>query len=70
MPAGPPREARYANVFHVGINETELVIDFAQAYEGEAAVVHTRIVTSPSHGRELTAILLDALGSIEAPRED
>lgn len=70
MTAGPPREARYANLFYVGVNEAELVIDFAQAYEGEPSVVHTRIVTSPSHGRELAAMLFDALGSIEAVAEE
>lgn len=59
----PPREARYANHFEIGVNESELVIDFAQAYEGEPPVFHTRIVTSPSHARDLVSLLFDALES-------
>ena len=57
----PRREARYANHFEIGVNESELVIDFAQAYEDEPPVFHTRIVTSPSHARDLVSLLLDAL---------
>ena len=67
MSVGTPREARYANHFEVGVNEAEVVIDFAQVYEGEPPVFHTRIVTSPLHARELAALLFDALSAFDDP---
>ena len=59
--AGGPREARYANHFEIGFNESEFVIDFAQVYDDEPALFHTRIVTSPSHARDLASLIRDAL---------
>jgi hypothetical protein len=55
-------EARYANVFRVGHNEYELVLDFGQAHgEGERETFHTRIVTAPAYGRVLLEVLEHAV---------
>ena len=51
------REGRYANVFKVGFNAYEFVIDFGQQYDDAEARTHTRIVTSPAMAENLRDVL-------------
>jgi hypothetical protein len=53
---------RYANVFRVGFNAFEVVIEFGEQFsDSEEARVHTRIVTNPMFARGLIDSLNDAL---------
>ena len=57
-----PIDGRYANVFQVGHNAFEFVIDFGQQYgHGERARFHTRIITNPAHIKALIDTLGDSL---------
>jgi uncharacterized protein DUF3467 len=56
------RGGRYANVFQVGHNAFEFVIDFGQQYgQDEEARFHTRIITNPAHVQPLIDTLSDSL---------
>ena len=62
----PDLEGRYANYFKVGYNAFEFLLDFGQYYsEGEAAQLHTRIVTSPTYAKSLLEFLRDCIGQYE-----
>jgi hypothetical protein len=64
MKTGPP-EARYANYFEIGHTEAEFILDFGQAYEGEA-MMHTRVVTGPGYAKEFSRLLCDSLARYES----
>ena len=50
--------AQYANLFRVGRNAYELVIDFGQVNpEGTAEAFHTRIITAAANGNALAELL-------------
>jgi len=51
------QEGRYANVFQIGHNAFEVLIEFGQ-HEGG---IHTRIYVSPQHARILSNLLADTL---------
>jgi len=51
------QEGRYANVFQIGHNAFEVLIEFGQ-HEGG---IHTRIYVSPQHARILSDLLADTL---------
>ena len=51
------QEARYANVFQIGHNAFEVLIEFGQ-HEGG---IHTRIYVSPQHARILSDLLVDTI---------
>jgi hypothetical protein len=56
------RVGRYANVFRVGCNAFETVIEFGEQYtDVEPSDLHTRIVVSPVFARALANSLIDAL---------
>jgi len=58
----PPQNWRYANFFQVAVTGQEVVIDFAQHFEGsEEPHWHTRIVLSPVYAQELLGVLSRAL---------
>lgn len=63
--AGPVKPSgkigRYANVFHVGFNAFEFVIEFGEQFSGEDARLHTRVVTNPVFARDLVDSLNEAL---------
>jgi hypothetical protein len=64
-------EGKYANYFDVGVNVSEVVIDFGQCYgQGSLPSVHTRIVTTTAYGRELLALLARSIMAVEAQVED
>ena len=49
--------AHYANVFQVGHNAYEVLLEFGQ----QDAEIHTRIYLSPQHAQILSDLLSDAL---------
>ena len=60
-------EGRYANYFNAGHNAFEVILEFAQFYEGDAQPrVHTRIVTSPAYARTFLDVLKDSLERYES----
>jgi hypothetical protein len=55
-------EARYANLFRVGHNEHEMILEFGQMNpEGPGEVFHTRIVTAAAHGPALAKLITEAV---------
>jgi hypothetical protein len=61
-----PASAVYANLFRVGHNESEFVIEFCQSYTnrrspGAEAAVVARIVVTPAGASELEVLLRDSL---------
>jgi hypothetical protein len=60
-------EGRYANYFKAGHNAFEVVLEFAQFYEGDAQPrVHTRIVTSPTYAKTFLEVLRESLERYES----
>jgi uncharacterized protein DUF3467 len=60
-------EGRYANLFEVGHNDVEFVLDFGQSYfEGDRPRFHSRIVTTPMYAKRLLAVLQEAVTQYEA----
>lgn len=58
-------EARYSNIFRIGYNAYEFVLDFGQCHPPGKEHVHTRIVTSPASAKDLSELLQDSLGEHE-----
>src|SRR5262245_39504203 len=57
-PAAKPKETgRYANLFQIGYNAFEMLIEFGQQEGG----MHTRIYVSPQHARILCDLLQESL---------
>ncbi len=57
-------QARYANVFRVGFNEYEMILDFGQVDpDGKAEAVHTRIVMAVVNGKQLLTLLAEAVAN-------
>lgn len=48
---------RYANVFQIGYNMAEFLIEFGQ----EAGGIHTRVYVSPQHARIFSDLLVKTL---------
>jgi hypothetical protein len=60
-------EGRYANYFKAGHNAFEVILEFAQFYEGDAQPrVHTRIITSPAYARTFLEVLKESLEGYES----
>jgi uncharacterized protein DUF3467 len=64
----PPRQSRnvgrYANVFRVGFNAFEMVIEFGEQFSDlEGPRLHTRVVTNPVFARGLVDSLNEALAN-------
>jgi hypothetical protein len=63
---GKDPEGRYANYFKAGHNAFEVILEFAQFYEGDTQPrVHTRIVTSPAYAKAFFEVLRDSLATYE-----
>jgi hypothetical protein len=58
---GEDPEGRYANVFKVGFNAYEFVIDFGQQYPPAEPRIHTRIVASQAMASNLRDVLEESL---------
>lgn len=55
-------EARYSNHLEIGQNPFEFVLEFGQLYgEGDAALIHTRIVTSPYYAKRFSELLQECV---------
>lgn len=64
---GGEAEGRYANYFTAGHNAFEVILEFAQFYEGDVQPrVHTRIITSPAYARTFLQVLKDSLDEYES----
>lgn len=60
-PNGRTPIGRYANVFRVGFNAFELVLEFGEAFDDDGGHIHTRVITNPVFARVLVDSLNDAL---------
>lgn len=59
-------EARFANVFRVGFNASEFVVDAGQQYgDKDQARIHTRVVTGPWYAVQLRAVLDESIREYE-----
>jgi len=56
---------RYANVAVIAHTKDEFIIDFALAYPGQAPLVGSRVITSPSHAKAFLRSLEDNLRKYE-----
>jgi hypothetical protein len=57
---------RYANVFHVGHNAAEFLIDFGQYFpEDRGEQMHTRIITPPAYAKALLGLLAESVAAYE-----
>jgi hypothetical protein len=64
---GKDAEGRYANYFKAGHNAFEVILEFAQFYEGDAQPrVHTRIITSPAYAKTFLEVLRESLETYES----
>jgi hypothetical protein len=55
-------EARYANLFRIGHNEHEMILEFGQVNpDGAEEAFHTRIVTAAAHGPALLKLIAEAV---------
>jgi hypothetical protein len=55
-------EARYSNYAEIGHNASEFIFDFGQVwFDGVAAGVYVRVVTSPDTAQRLYELLNEAL---------
>jgi hypothetical protein len=64
---GEEAEGRYANYFKAGHNAFEVILEFAQFYEGDAQLrVHTRIITSPAYAMTFLEVLKQSLEEYES----
>lgn len=60
-------EARYSNHLEIGQNSFEFVLEFGQLYgEGDTALIHTRIVTSPYYAKRFSELLRECVERHEA----
>jgi hypothetical protein len=69
-------EGRYTNYFQIGHNALEFLVDFGQKYSGNREYMHSRMVMSPAHAKELFKLLgrsidiyEEQFGEIEEIRE-
>jgi len=59
-------EGRYANVFKVGHNAFEFLLDFGQFYpEPGVSQLHTRIITAPTYAKALLQTLRESIEQYE-----
>ena len=62
-----PIEGKYANVFNVGFNSVEFVLEFGQSYEDSGqTIINTRIITSPVYIKELIKLLNESVCNFES----
>lgn len=59
-------EARYANLFKVGQNPTEFLIQFGQFQTGSPVVWLARMVLTPPFAKELSRMISDSIERYEA----
>jgi hypothetical protein len=60
----------YANYFEAGFSREEILLRFAQAYDGQGELVeHIRIVMTPTYARALLQLLQSTLARFDAVHE-
>lgn len=57
QPEGDDLEGRYSNIFRIGYNAYEFILDFGQCHPPGEEHMHTRIVTNPSSAKDLSELL-------------
>ena len=58
---------RYMNVFRIGFNAFEVVIEFGERFdEGAPVAMHTRVITNPILARALVDSLTEALSNYDS----
>jgi len=63
-------QSYYANYFQCGSNDSEVIIDFGQLFEGEdRPLYNVRIITSRRYAMELIDVLRENLAATSTPRE-
>lgn len=61
------KEGRYSNYCEIGTNEIEFLLAFGQWYgAGTEPNIHTRIVTTPFHAKEISKLLEISLAGYES----
>lgn len=69
-PPGASGAYAYANYFEAGFSHEEILLRFAQAYDGLAVHdEHARIVMTPRHARALLQLLQGTLARFDAVRQ-
>ncbi|HET6373607.1 MAG TPA: DUF3467 domain-containing protein [Candidatus Polarisedimenticolia bacterium] len=59
-------EGSYSNIASIMFNRSEFYIDFGRLVPGKQEVtVHSRIITSPAHAKDLTRLLLQNIQQYE-----
>ncbi|HET8922556.1 MAG TPA: DUF3467 domain-containing protein [Candidatus Acidoferrum sp.] len=59
-------EIRYTNLFQIGYNAFEFVLEFGHSYAGDPTLrIHSRIITSPVYAREFLDLLQKSLAAYE-----
>ena len=61
-----PLESRYANLFQVGYNGFEFLLEFGQCHENEKVLWHSRIVCGPPSAKEFLLVLTRTIAEYEA----
>jgi hypothetical protein len=54
----------YSNHFRVGFNAAEFLLDFGREFDGDERF-YQRIITAPTHAKELSRLLKDSVRSYE-----
>lgn len=62
--SGPVREL-YANLFRIGFNAAEFLLDAGRHFEDTDDRYYQRIITGPLHARELSRLLAESLRKYE-----
>lgn len=62
---GEKLDGKYANIFKVGYNAYEFILDFGQYYTGQEEKYQTRIVTGPAYAKTLLKTLQEAIDNFE-----
>lgn len=64
---GLPVEGRSSNHFELAYTNFEFLVDFGQAYDtSEHALIHTRVIMTPSSAKTLSHMLQHLIGQYEA----
>jgi hypothetical protein len=58
-------EGRYANLFRVGFNAVEFVIEFGQFFPNAPEQFSMRVITSPVYVREFVRVLEGSVADFE-----
>ena len=65
QPEDSDPEARYSNLFRIGYNAYDFILDFGQCHPPGKEHMHTRIVISPATARNLSDLLQESLDERE-----